>query len=61
MFTAVLEKTEVSSAQVKRRGSGASLAIQWLRLCASSAEVQAQSLVGELESHMPRDATKKNH
>ena len=32
-------------------GLGNSLVVQWLRLCASAAEGQVQSLVGELRSH----------
>ena len=33
---------------------GASLAVQWLRLCLPMQGVQVQSLVGQLRSHMPR-------
>ena len=33
--------------------------VQWLRLCASTAWAQFQSLVGELRSHMQCSAAKK--
>ena len=35
-----------------------SLVVQWLRLCASNAGVQIQSLVRELGPHMMQDAAK---
>ena len=39
--------------------SQTSLAAQGLRLCSSTAGVLAQSLLGELRSHMPCGAVKK--
>ena len=38
---------------------GTSLAVQWLRIRASTARAQVQFLVGELRSHMQHDAVKK--
>ena len=44
---------------IKSPYSGTSLAVQWLRLCASNAGgVWVQSLAGELRSHMPHGASK---
>ena len=38
---------------------GTSLAVQWLRLCTSTAGGADSSLAGELRSHMPRGVTRK--
>ena len=40
---------------------GTSLAVQWLRLHASTAGARVQSLVGELRSHMPLCAVQKKN
>ena len=45
---------------LKKGLMGTSLAVQWLRLCASNAGAEVQSLVGKLRSHMPCGAAKKN-
>ena len=37
----------------------ASLVAQWLRICLLMQETQVRSLLGELRSHMPRGAAKK--
>ena len=38
---------------------GTALAVQWLRICASTARAQLQSLVGELRSHTQHGAVRK--
>ena len=43
----------------KITSTGTSLAVQWLRLCASTAGGAARSLVGELRSCMLGDRAKK--
>ena len=45
--------------QTKKEVSGHSLAVQWLGLCAFSAVVKVQSLVGELQSCKLHGLTKK--
>ena len=42
------------------KGLGTSLAVQWLRIHASTAGARVRSLVTELRVHMPRGAAKKN-
>lgn len=62
VFTAVLErKNEVSSVQVKRDRQWDFLSGPVANTALPVQAVQAQSLVEGLKSHMPRDATKKNH
>ena len=44
---------------LKNVGTGNSLAVQWLELCAFTTEGRIQSLVGKLRSHKLHDMTEK--
>ena len=45
--------------QSKKTNVGASLVVQWFKICASSADSTVQSLVRELRSHMLRAVARK--
>ena len=45
--------------RTRRQATGTSLAVQWLRLCTSTAGARVHSLVRELRSCMPLTAKKK--
>ena len=49
----------MSLLKFKKQQAETSLAVQWLRLCASNAGMQVESLVGQRRFHMPCHAVKK--
>ena len=52
LFPPTISK-DVTENDSKRSLGGTSLAVQWLRLCTSTAEAWVPSVVVELRSHMP--------
>ena len=53
MIRETVEGNEIPKKKQLHLCGGASLVVQWLELCLPIQEMQVQSLVGELRSHMP--------